>query len=171
MQSEKPVRDAFEMRRASDFGPGGPLSEKGWRMLTSPPESPGIPRGVSLTILGSVPTALGWYGYYKFSVEEELFQDELRREGSVSGAGGYGTLLPFVFAFLLGGAATAVGHEEVGAPVISLGSFWILAGQVNLYRRVNELCLSRKEVGWGRPPHQNVATNPLDNRHHRALCM
>ena len=29
--------------------------------------------------------APGWYGYYKFSVEEELFQDELRREGRVSG--------------------------------------------------------------------------------------
>jgi hypothetical protein len=29
----------------------------------------------------SVPTLLGWYGYYKFSVEEELFQDELASEG------------------------------------------------------------------------------------------
>ena len=55
--------------------------------MTTAPESPGVPRGVALTMLGSVPTALGWYGYYKFSVEEELFQDELRREGRVSGRG------------------------------------------------------------------------------------
>ena len=32
--------------------------------LTAPPEIPGIPRPVWLTILGSVPTALGWYGKY-----------------------------------------------------------------------------------------------------------
>ena len=44
------------------------------QQLTSPPQVPGISRGVSLTIAASVPTALGWYGYYKFSVEEELFQ-------------------------------------------------------------------------------------------------
>ena len=62
--------------------------------LTSPPEIPGIPRPVWLTILGSVPTALGWYGYYKFSVEEELYQYEMQETGKVSGCGGYGTLFP-----------------------------------------------------------------------------
>lgn len=71
-------------------------------ILKSPPQSPGISRPVSLTIAASVPTALGWYGFYKFSVEEELFQDEMRREGRVTGCGGYGTLLPFVFLFLIG---------------------------------------------------------------------
>ena len=50
----------------------------------------------------SVPTLLGWYGYYKFSVEEELFQDELASEGRVTGCGGYGTLFPFVFFGLIG---------------------------------------------------------------------
>ena len=35
------------------------LKEAAWRALTTAPESPGVPRGVALTILGSVPTALG----------------------------------------------------------------------------------------------------------------
>ena len=48
---------------------------------------------MSLVIAASVPTALGWYGFYKFSVEEELFQMEIRRPGGrATGFGGYGTL-------------------------------------------------------------------------------
>ena len=35
-----------------------------------------------------------WYGYYKFSVEEELFQDELATDGRVTGCGGYGSTKP-----------------------------------------------------------------------------
>ena len=41
-----------------------------WERLTSPPCTPGLSRPVWLVIAASVPTALGWYGYYKFSVEE-----------------------------------------------------------------------------------------------------
>jgi len=107
---------------------------------------PGVPRPVWLTILGSVPTGLVWYGYYKFSVEEELFQDELRREGRVTGCGGYGTLLPFVFCILGGGAASILPpfcFTPLGGLLIQAGSAWILLGQVNLYRRVNELWVEK----------------------------
>ncbi|KAJ1449157.1 hypothetical protein M885DRAFT_590572 [Pelagophyceae sp. CCMP2097] len=106
-------------------------------IITSPPESPGIPRPVWLTIAASVPTALGWYGYYKFSVEEELFQWELQTEGRVTGCGGYGTLLPFVFGFAVGGPL-ALCHIPPGETIVQAASIWILLGQVNLYRRVNE---------------------------------
>jgi hypothetical protein len=69
----------------------------------------------------------------------ELFQDEVRRGGYVSGCGGYGTLFPFVWAVLLGGAGT-LAHVPGSAGLIEAGAVWILLGQVNLYRRVNELC-------------------------------
>lgn len=112
--------------------------------ITTPPQYPGVSRGVSLTIAASVPTALGWYGFYKFSVEEELFQDELRREGKVSGCGGYGTLLPFVFLFLIGAATSVVPVvNAVSGPCFEAGGLWILIGQINLYRRVNELYADR----------------------------
>jgi len=149
------VKDKVAMRPASTISrqlaaaARGPLSAAGWQVITTPPESPGVPRGVSLTILASVPTALGWYGYYKFSVEEELFQDELRRDGRVTGCGGYGTLLPFVFCILAGGALTALPTplRDTSLPetLLTLGSTWILAGQVNLYRRVNDLWMERHE--------------------------
>ena len=84
----EPVRNYVEIR------PGGTSDSDVISKLTAPPEVPGIPRPVWLTILGSVPTALGWYGYYKFSVEEELYQAELQKDGKASGCGGYGTLFP-----------------------------------------------------------------------------
>ena len=110
--------------------------------LTSPPEMPGLSRPVWLVIAASLPTALGWYGYYKFSVEEELYWDELQREGRATGCGGYGTLLPFVWAVLMGGLG---GLFEVpgSETVVEAGAAWILLGQINLYRRVNELVASR----------------------------
>lgn len=77
------IREAVTLRASQ--GPLQPLQR-----LTSPPESPGLSRPVWLVIAASVPTGLLWYGYYKFSVEEELFYDELRREGRVTGCGGYG---------------------------------------------------------------------------------
>ncbi|KAJ1411329.1 hypothetical protein B484DRAFT_402682, partial [Ochromonadaceae sp. CCMP2298] len=80
---------------------------------------PGVPQPVTLTVLAS-PTLLGWYGYYKFSVEEELYQQELREKGRVSGCRGYGTLLPFVFLFLFGAAASLAGLEAVSAPCLQL---------------------------------------------------
>lgn len=91
------------------------------------------------------PLRLGWYGWYKFSVEEELFYDELRREGRTSGCGGYGTLILFSWLVLLGGVGTVAGIDGADF-LIELGAAWILLGQVNLYRRVNEL-LEEQEVG------------------------
>ena len=93
--------------------------------LTAPPERPGIPRPVWLTILGSVPTGLVWYGYYKFSVEEELFQYEMKETGKVSGAGGFGTLFPFVFGILIGFPMTLL-HIPGGELLIEAAGAWIL---------------------------------------------
>ena len=77
-----PVRAVAQVRDAQPQAATTPLDqEMFWRTVKSPPELPGLSRPVWLTIAASVPTALGWYGWYKFSVEEELFYDELRREG------------------------------------------------------------------------------------------
>jgi len=123
--------------------------------LTAPPETPGIPRPVWLTILGSVPTALGWYGYYKFSVEEELYQYEMQETGKVSGAGGYGTLFPFVFGILIGFPLSFL-HVPGGEQLVQAAGAWILLGQINLYKRVNELCMEEEdikdELGLTEPP-------------------
>ena len=123
--------------------------------LTAPPETPGIPRPVWLTILGSVPTGLVWYGYYKFSVEEELYQYEIRETGKVSGAGGFGTLFPFVFGVLIGFPMSIL-HLPGGELIIQAAGAWILLGQVNLYKRVNELCMENEymkaELGITEPP-------------------
>jgi hypothetical protein len=131
--------------------------------IISPPQIPGIPRPVSLTIIASVPTGLVWYGYYKFCVEEELFQDELRREGKVSGCGGYGTLLPFVFLFLAGGATSFIPFlSSLSNFCFESGALWILLSQINLYRRVNELC---SKQFCGEPPLYSwwaVLPPPLD---------
>ena len=137
------IRDAVGIRDSTPQGSGPPF----WPTIRSPPEKPGLSRPVWLVIAASVPTALGWYGYYKFSVEEELFYDELEREGRVTGCGGYGTLFPFVWCGLLGGLSIVAGAPEAGEALISFGSLWILLGQVNLYRRVNELL-----VEAGEPP-------------------
>jgi hypothetical protein len=136
-----PVLEYVQLRPGgTSFAKNDPLSK-----LMAPPELPGIPRPVWLTILGSVPTLLGWYGYYKFSVEEELFQYELQQHPhKVTGCGGYGTLLPFVFGFLIGVPLSAI-HVPGADTLVQAASLWILLGQVNLYRRVNELCLEAKE--------------------------
>jgi len=106
--------------------------------VVAAPETPPIPRPTWLVITASVPTGLVWYGYYKFSIEEELYQYELNTTGKVSGCGGYGTLLPFVFGILLGGPLSLL-HVPGGDLLLKAASLWILGGQVNLYRRVNEL--------------------------------
>ena len=127
-----PFREAWEIR------PGGTAKDDFISIVTAPPERPGIPRPVWLVIAASVPTGLLWYGYYKFSVEEELFQYELETTGRCSGCGGYGTLLPFVFGILLGGPL-ALFHIPPGETLLQAAGLWILLGQINLYRRVNEL--------------------------------
>ncbi|KAG8464544.1 hypothetical protein KFE25_009912 [Diacronema lutheri] len=137
------VRRAVALRRAPEQ-PG----ERGFAgflaKATSPPELPPVSRPTWLVIAASVPTLLGWYGFYKFSTEEELFWEELRTTGRATGCGGYGTLLPFVYAVLLGGAGQLAGVHG-SETLVEAGSAWILAGQVNLYRRVNELCAERGE--------------------------
>lgn len=89
-----PVRDYINIQKnkVSNENNKDPFAK-----LIAPPELPGIPRPVWLVILGSIPTGLIWYGYYKFSIEEELYHLELESEnGKVTGFGGYGTLFPFV---------------------------------------------------------------------------
>lgn len=123
--------------------------------LISPPQLPGIPRPVWLVILGSIPTALGWYGYYKFSIEEELYQLELQSEkGKVSGFGGYGTLFPFVYGIIIGFPMTFIpGLNTIGPSIVEAASVWILLSQINLYRRVNELCMEiQDELDIDDPP-------------------
>lgn len=138
----EPVRNYVEIRQGGPDSPTDIFSK-----LIAPPEVPGLSRPVWFTVLGSVPTALGWYGYYKFSVEEELFQHELQtnENGYVSGCGGYGTLFPFVFGILLGFPLSLL-HVPGGELILQSAGLWILAGQVNLYRRVNELCFDDEAV-------------------------
>lgn len=138
----KPVRDYVEIREGGPESPTDIFSK-----LIAPPEVPGLSRPVWFTILGSVPTALGWYGYYKFSVEEELYQHELQTNpnGHVSGCGGYGTLFPFVYGVIVGFPLSLL-HIPGGESILQLAAFWILAGQVNLYRRVNELCFEDETI-------------------------
>ena len=54
----KPVQDFAEIVPSRN---GLSFIEK----ITSPPQTPGLPRPVTLTIAASVPTALVWYGWYK----------------------------------------------------------------------------------------------------------
>lgn len=138
----EPVRNYVEIREGGSESPTDVFSK-----LIAPPEVPGLSRPVWFTILGSVPTALGWYGYYKFSVEEELYQHELQTnpDGNVSGCGGYGTLFPFVYGVIIGFPLTLL-DVPIGETILQLAGFWILAGQVNLYRRVNELCFEDEKI-------------------------
>ena len=138
----EPVRNYVETQPAESVvtSASNPLEK-----LTAPPEIPGIPRPVWLTILGSVPTALGWYGYYKFSVEEEVYQYEMQQEGRVTGCGGYGTLFPFVYGILIGFPMSFL-HIPGGETIVQAAGAWILLGQINLYRRVNELCTESEDI-------------------------
>lgn len=129
-----PVREYVEIR------PAGTAGSDLFSKFVAPPEIPGIPRPVWLTILGSVPTGLGWYGYYKFCVEEELFQYELQNGKTVSGCGGYGTLFPFVYGVVIGFPLSLIPLPGSNL-VLEAAIAWIVLGQINLYRRVNELCM------------------------------
>lgn len=70
--------------------------------ILSPPGSPGVPRPLSTVIVASIPTGLVWYGYYKFCIEEELFDIEVKAGKEPKGYGGYGTLGPFTYGLMLG---------------------------------------------------------------------
>lgn len=106
--------------------------------LTAAPGSPGVPRLLWLVILGSVPTGLLWYGYYKFAVEEELMQQDLQSCKQPRGFGGYGTLGPFVYGCLLGPLAF-VFHLPGGWQWTTVGIIFIYYTQFLLYDRVNQL--------------------------------
>lgn len=106
--------------------------------LTSPPGEPGVPRPLWLVILGSVPSGLLWYGYYKFAVEEELLEMEVREGKTPKGLGGFGTLGPFVYGCLLGPVAY-IFHLPGGMNWTNLGIVFIYYTQFVLYDRVNEL--------------------------------
>ena len=148
----EPFKSIAEIRPKGTAGTGF------FDVVTAAPETPqGIPRPVWLTILASAPSGLIWYGWrarprflrrletrrrrtlfrYKYSVEEELFQYELATEGRVSGCGGFGTLLPFVFGVIIGGPLSLL-HVPGGETLVEAAGAWILLGQLNLYRRVNE---------------------------------
>ena len=140
-----PVRDYVEINKLGKNDTSISKKKDVLSTLIAPPELPGIPRPVWLVILGSVPTALGWYGYYKFSIEEELYQLELgSKKAKVTGFGGYGTLFPFVYGIIIGFPLSLLPGTP-GPWIVEAATFWILFSQVNLYRRVNELCMEIKE--------------------------
>jgi hypothetical protein len=107
-------------------------------LLTSAPSVPGVPRPLWLVMLGSLPTGLLWYGYYKFAVEEELLQMELDKGKIPRGFGGYGSIAPFSYGMLLGPLAVIL-HMPGGLYWSSLGLLFIYYTQFLLYDRVNEL--------------------------------
>ena len=107
-------------------------------LLTAAPSVPGCPRPLWLVMLGSLPTGLLWYGYYKFAVEEELMQMELSSGKTPRGFGGYGSLGPFTYGMLLGPVA-AILHIPGGLNWSALGIIFIYYTQFLLYDRVNQL--------------------------------
>lgn len=107
-------------------------------LLAASPGAPGVPRPLWLVILGSVPTGLVWYGYYKFCVEEELMQMEIAEGRTPRGFGGFGTLGPFVYGCLLGPLAFLM-HLPGGLQWTNMGIAFIYYTQFVLYDRVNQL--------------------------------
>ena len=107
-------------------------------LLTAAPGSPGVPRPLWLVALGSIPSGLLWYGYYKFAIEEELYQIELDTGKDPRGFGGYGTLGPFTYGLFLGPLAELL-HLPGGLNWSGIGIAWVYYTQFLLYDRVNEL--------------------------------
>jgi hypothetical protein len=107
-------------------------------LLTAPPGVPGVPRPLWLVALGSVPSGLLWYGYYKFAVEEELLALELANGKTPRGFGGFGTLGPFAYGIVLGPIA-AIFHLPGGIHWATMAIVFIYYTQFLLYDRVNQL--------------------------------
>jgi len=119
----------------------GPIAFLGqFSKLLATPETPGLPRPAWLVALGSIPTKFVWYNYYKFLVEEELYQEELRKDGRVKGFGGLGTMIPYVSLNALGFGLSDVLHLPSGETLFTVAGVWFAATQFNLYRRVNSIC-------------------------------
>ena len=131
-----PVLEKLSVHR--EMMPGSQLKSDVISRLTASPGDPGVPRPLWLVILGSVPTGLLWYGYYKFCIEEELFEMELAKGMTPRGFGGFGTLGPFVYGCLLGPLAF-IFHLPGGLQWTNLGIIFIYYTQFLLYDRVNEL--------------------------------
>jgi len=106
--------------------------------ILSPPGSPGVPRPLSTVIVASIPTGLVWYGYYKFCIEEELFDIEVKAGKEPKGYGGYGTLGPFTYGLMLGPLAEIL-NLPGGLNWSGVGIAFIYYTQFLLYERVNSL--------------------------------
>jgi hypothetical protein len=132
-----PIKNAFSIYReqndADKLDVEDPIT-----LLTAAPGSPGVPRPLWLVMMGSIPSGLLWYGYYKFAVEEELLQMELESGQAPRGFGGYGTLGPFTYAMLFGPVASIL-HIPGGINWSALGVIFIYFTQFLLYDRVNKL--------------------------------
>ena len=131
-----PIKEAFAIYQEPD---GEKLDvDDPVTLLTAAPGDPGVPRPLWLVMLGSIPSGLLWYGYYKFAVEEELLEMELKAGKQPQGFGGYGTLGPFTYGMLLGPIA-AILHIPGGINWSALGVIFIYYTQFLLYDRVNTL--------------------------------
>ena len=60
----EPIRDYLDIIEYK------PVNDRFFSTILTPPQVLGVPRPVSTTIYASVPTLLGWYGYYKYSVSQ-----------------------------------------------------------------------------------------------------
>ena len=60
----EPIRDYLDIIEYK------PVNDSFFSTILTPPQVLGVPRPVSTTIYASVPTLLGWYGYYKYSVSQ-----------------------------------------------------------------------------------------------------
>eukprot|EP00536_Pseudo-nitzschia_multiseries_P001785 jgi/Psemu1/300977/fgenesh1_kg.23_\ len=132
-----PIRTSFSIFREEANGEKLDVEDV-VTLLTAAPGAPGVPRPLWLVMLGSLPTGLLWYGYYKFVVEEELLQMELDSGKEPRGFGGYGTLGPFTYGMLAGPLASML-DVPGGMYWSSLGVAFIYYTQFLLYDRVNKL--------------------------------
>ncbi|KAG7351934.1 hypothetical protein IV203_007982 [Nitzschia inconspicua] len=132
-----PIKNAFQIFREESDADKLDV-EDAVTLLTAAPGSPGVPRPLWLVMLGSIPSGLLWYGYYKFAVEEELLQMELEAGKEPQGFGGYGTLGPFTYGMFLGPLAEIL-HIPGGINWSAVGVIFIYYTQFLLYDRVNTL--------------------------------